>query len=711
MAINNKKDKAEEKKQKLAQRPNPPEMDLKSDKFGAVEEQKIVDMIIVDIESARVDMSGWVDQTEKDIAHYEGKPPSELEDLDKEDWQSDRNLGLCPSVCDAYQATLLQTCWNPSTIHFKPTRADNPENKQNLEYVARWMVDRNEMDFFPEIDDYIHNRIVLGSSFAEIHWKVWYEWVDERILNKKTNKYKVKTSKKRFEKAELTNIANPEDLMFVDFGNSIQDLPWLVHVLHKYSSEVWESKEKDIYKNIDKKWIENMRSLKYPAENQQARIKAESLGEVYYEDIDDLRDHPIDLYVWYGWYKKNGNREKYRFVIEPQSKTFLSGKPLRKITRTGKYPFTGGPLIRVPGHIRGRSIPSLIAPIVNSFNNIYNQKSDFQYVTNCPFGFYNPAISEGYSQQEFKLKPMTLFPVDGAPTDNVYVPNLARSMAWAVEDINILMELLERLTGAASFFMTNQRNVSGTATRDIMIQEKSETRFGQWVMRLNYDICELINVAIGFYQDWAPPNLGDRILDDEGQQVIRNFSINAIRGSYSAIMSPDFLSGSKTLEKQVALWGYENLSQSIWMDPRVNPSGNWNLTSDTIRKVMGTDDVERYIGKEPPAMQGTSDEVAQEWSRFMNGEDFDPVEGEDPAEHFIGHMKQRDEKLYKLDKEYRASFEKHLMKSSVNFVNMLKKIQIEQASNMVAMNMIQQGKQPPQGPQAPQAPVQGGPIV
>lgn len=683
---------AKNKKQALEQRADPPPIELKSDAFGPEEQKKVVKMVVQDIASAEIDMAGWIDKKSEDTKHYLGAKPSELEDLDKEDWQGDRNLGLCASVCDAYQATLLQTCWNPETIRFKHTEVGSPQNKQNLETVAKWMVDRSEMDYFPEIDDYIHNRITLGVSFAEVHWKVWHEWIDKRILNVSTNKYKIKTEKKRFEKAELTNIANPEDLMFVDFGKNLQSLPWVIHVWHKYASEIWEDRKKEIYKNIDEKWIDEMRTIKYPKNTKIEEARTDELGEAGYDNIDDLRDHPVDVYVWYGWYEKDGKREKYRFAIEPQTQTFLSGKPLRKITRNGKYPFTGGPLIRIPGHVRGKSIPALIAPIVNAFNNIYNQKSDFQYVTNCPFGFYNPAISEGYTQQEFKIKPMTLFPVDGNPTDNVYVPNLARSMAWAVEDINILMELLERLTGAASFFMTNRQGVSGTATRDIMIQEKSETRFGQWVMRLNYDICELINVSIGLYQDWAPPKLGDRILNDEGQQVIRNFSIDAIRGGFSAIMSPDFLSGSKTLEKQVALWGFENLVNTIWLDPRINPTGNYNLVADTARKVMGEQDVERYLGKRPKVLQGSSDEVEQEWGRFMNGEDFDPIAGEDPAEHFMGHMKQHDEKYYKLDEEYRPIFDRHLMKSSINFVNYLKKIQNEQASNMMAMGMIGQGQ-------------------
>ena len=709
------KDTDRTKERELTSKPNPPEINLNSGDFSEAEQKKIVEMIIRDLDSATENEKGWIGNKVMDLKHYNGEKPSVLEGTKKAAWQSDRNLGLCAAVCDAYQASILQTCWNPTTIHFVPTEVEKSHNKQNLEKFAKWMVGRHEMNFFPEIDDYIHNRITQGFSIAEVKWKVYYEWVDERILEPEKNKYKVETKYRRFERAEIKNIANLEDIKFVDFGNDIQDLPFIVHVWHKFASEIWEGREKDVYKNVTKKWLEDMRSIKYPNEKETAREKAEQLGELYYEDITDLRDLAIDIYVWYGWYEHGGRREKYRFVVEPQSRTFLSGTPLRKITRRGEYPFVGGPLIRIPGHIRGKSIPSLISSIVNAFNNVFNQKSDFQYVTNCPFGFYSPAASEGYVSEKFELTPMTLYPVEGKPTDSAYIPNLARSMAWAVEDINILMELLERLTGAASFFMSNQRGVSGTATRDVIIQEKAETRFGKWIMRMSYDITELINMSIGLYQDWAPPKLGDRILNDEGQQVIRNFSINSIYGQYTAHMSPDFINGSKTMAKEVALWGFQSLSQTLWLDPRINPVGNWNLVADTAKKIMGIDDPERYLGREPKDPNAFSLQVDEEWSRFLNGEDFDPIEGENPIEHFQGHMRQKEEKYYDLDKEYRPIFDKHLTKTVANFVNYLRKVQEQQMANTMAMGMIQQRQQGGQGampmgqPPTPTQPAGGSP--
>jgi len=85
--------------------------------------------------------------------------------------------------------------------------------------------------------------------------------------------------------------------------------------------------------------------------------------------------------------------------------------------------------------------------------------------------------------------------------------------------------MLERLTGAASYFMSNQKGVSGTATRDNIINEKSETRFGLWVNRIIEEITEAITMFINMYQDWAPPTLGERVLGEDGKKIFPNLSV------------------------------------------------------------------------------------------------------------------------------------------------------------------------------------------
>lgn len=661
------------------------EPELESDKIGQEEARKIVRMVMDDYEAGYYAMGDWLKKKVEDVQHYHSEKPSVIEGLTKKGWQSDRNLGMCPATCDIYQATLLSTCWNPDTLHFVATEKNDVDNKDRVEKFTKWGVSKAESNLFPEVDEFIHNRIVQGFSIFKVYWKVWYEWVDRRIP-KKDGGHTIKTEKMRFEKGVVENISDLEDIIMPRYGKRIQDLPWFIHVIHKTSEEVLDCGKRGIFNNIDKKFVESLKAVCVKERGRETRNEKENQMGLAEATEQDLRVFPVDLYEWYGNYTKGNRTEKYRFTVEPYTETLLSAKPLRKITRTGKVPFVGGAFIKIPGFIRGRSLPRLIAPVINALNNVFNQKSDFQYVTNIPFGFAN--FAEGYTKQTFEVIPGAIFPTDGDPKEQVYFPNLSRSMAWAHQDITLLFEILEKLTGAASYFMSSERQASTSATRDMIMSEKSETKFGLWVKRIQVDICEAITMWLSMYQDWAPPNLGERVLGEDGKQLIRNLSIESLRGSYDARMTPDITSGSKTLERQTQMWAFENLPAiSPWVNPQINPRGNWMLTADTLR-MMGKEDVERYIGPEPPQSLGKSDIVEDEWTRFMQGEEVDTVDGEDPMEHLVGHMAQKEEKYNDLDVEYRLNFDRHLFKTMLNFQKFIQQQTQEKMANTMALRMM-----------------------
>ena len=701
------------------------EPDIETDSFSKDDQDAIVQMVMDDYETGLESMSDWLTQREMDLKHYYGKPPSKIENLSKRKWQSDRNMGLCAATCDIYQATLFSTCWNPETIHFIATEKNDVDNKENLGRFAKWAVGRNEGNVSQEIDDFIHNRIVQGFSVLKIWWDVWYEWVDKRIP-KKNGGYTIKTENRRFERAVIANIPDLEDILIPDYGKDMQDQTFIIHVIHKTGGELKDLGDRGVFNNITDDFVKKLKNPILEDERKKlSKEKAESLGV---EDItdDEIRVYPIDLYEWYGMYTIKGKTERYRFVVEPQTETLLSGKPLRKITRSGKVPFVGGSFIRVPGRVRGHSLPKLIAPVINAFNNVYNQKSDVQTITNMPFGFFNP--SEGYTQQAYELEPGIMYPHDGDLSKGILFPNLQRSMAWAENDIKILFEILEKLTGAASFFLTSERNTSGTATRDMIVSEKSETKFGLWVKRIQVDLCEALNMFIGLYQDWAPKNLGERVIGADGKELIHNLSIDSLRGDYDVLMTPDILTGSKVLERQTQMWLFTNLQQSPWMNPMINPRGNWNLVADTM-KIMGRNDMERYLPPEPKAETGRLPEIEDEFSRFMQGDVFDPPEGKSAMayQHFIGHQRQYVERYHKLDDEAgKPAFDAHLFKTAINLQMFMAEAEKEKMANQVASNIIQQPNQQPQlaQPMQPQNPMainpsmgqpaqgnSGGPIV
>ena len=687
---------------------------LSDTNFSEQERKDIIKMVSDDVQYGEKVQADYQENKVLDLKHYHGAPPSEIENLDKKGWQSDRNLGLARAIADTYQSTLTATCWTPDSINYIATRANDIDNRNNQTKFTKWGMGQREADAQPEIFDYIHNRVVLGNSCFKVYRKIIHDWVDKRIpvKNSKGNtiKYDIKTEKVDSIRCVIENIDDIDDILMPKYGKDIQDLPFFIHVLHQDGEKIVANidSKKYIPLNEDeykKKLYDNTFKEKKSDVGEEKLAQA-GISEATIQDID-IRRTVIDLHEWYGYFTKNGRKEKYRFIVDTVRKDFLSGKPLRKINRSGKIPFVWGSLCREPGMLRGTSLMQIVAPVVNAFNNVFNQKSDFQYVTNCPIGFHNP--DEGYTKQTYELEPGISYPVSGDPSKSVYFPNIQRSMAWAESDLRILFEVLERLTGAQTYFHAGQQRTKA----QVMVEDKNtETRFSLWVASITHEIEEAISMWFELYQDYPPKNLAERILGEDGKQIFLNLSIDSLRGNVAAQLTPDPVAGSKAYSKQLAMWMFENSQNMVWLNPQVNPAGNWNLCADTLKEIRGLSDneVKRYIG-EAPKTKGTDTSAIDEWQRFLNGEDFYPPEGETmmALKHLEVHQMQKQEKYHDLDEEYRPNFDAHLFKTMINAMKFMKQVQQEQMANKVASHLIMSGAIQPGQAQGQPQPGQGSP--
>lgn len=696
-----------------------------TDTFSVEEQKQIVQIVMDDADVGIQSYADWKTRKQIDLQHIHAEKPSIIEGINKKGWMSDRNLGLCPGILDIYQATLMSTCYNPDSIHYRSTEKNDIDNKDNLERFTKWAVGQQEMNLEPEVDDFIANRVGLGFSAFEVDWEVKYLWVDRRMpklakkmagMIQRITGYDIKTERRRFERATIKNIDDIDDLLLPTYGKNIQDLPFVIRIVHLMTSDIEDMTARklviDNLKALDKKDNEpapKVKALTQSVANSDSlnTIKSQALG--IQPTVDPVgRDYPIDVYKWYGYLERNGRRERYRILVEPKTRTFLSGKPLRKIRRDCKIPIVGGPFRRVPGQIRGFSLTSLISPLINALNNNYNQTSDFQYIQNMPFGFAD--FEEGFTESVYDVEPGKIYSIEGNPSEKVYFPNLQRSLAWSYQDKQFLLEMIEKLTGAASYFLSS-KSPDTTATRDSIVEQKGETKFGIWVRRIQADIVEAINMAISLYQDWAPPNLAKRVLGEDGKDIIHNMSIDSLIGNYDAYMVPDLTAGSKAYERQIHLWAFHELQTgSIWLSPQMNPRGNWLLTKDTMLK-QGIQNPEHYLPPQPKANMDDDEEAKQEWTRFMQGEAFDPPEGVTPAvvRHFATHLKQKETMYQDLDEEYRANFDAHFFKTFVNYQKFMQQVAQQQQEMAIAARAVQNLERlgiTPKGPQAPGMPGQ-----
>ena len=682
--------------------------DDNTDKFSPEEQKSIVKLIIQDIETDEIVQREWIERKKKALQHKNSEKPSVIEGITKKAWQSDRNLGVAPAIADSYLSTLIATCWNPDSIHFVATEENDIDNKDNLERFTKVIVGKNHANMTPEVDDYIQNKIDQGFSIFEIYRSIEYDWVDRQIpkydKDGKVVSYETKTEKIRIEKGVIENVDNLDGILMPRWGDEIQKLPHIIRVIHLTGDKILEMGKSGQWTNVDAKMVMKFKIQADTNKNDLEQVRAENLGLSSVVD-EEFRAQPIDIYKWYGWYEHSGRREKYRFLIERKTETFLSGKPLRKITKSGKYPFVGGPFERIPGQIRGKDIYILIEDPINALNEVYNQKSDFQYVTNCPFGFHK--AGEGYTKAAYDLEPGVIYETEGNPAEEIYFPNIQRSMAWAESDIRILFEVIEKRTGAASYFQTNERNVSGTATRDMIVDRNSQTRFGKWVMRIQDELAEAMTMLVNIYQEHIPDNLGERILGEDGKKLFKNLSPETIRYNADVRMEPNVIAGSKAYEKQVMLWAAGFLNQSIWLHPQVNPKGNWKLTA-RVMKSQGIASPEAYLPPEPKPEMGTSRDIDNIWMRLMQGEVVEPEQTWNIPEVLVGLYKKKSNSYFDLDPEYRPNLDMLIFKTEILYAQFMKKMQEDIMANQIAQRAIMMGgAQPPNlAQQAPPAEAQ-----
>lgn len=694
---------------KSDKKPDFNEYPIETDKYEPEEQEKIVNMIIQDAEADEIVQKDWIEERKKDLQMKNGDKPSLIEALAKKRWQADRNLGITGAVCESINASLTATTWNPDSIHYVATERNDIDNKDNRERFAKWAVGKNEMNFTPQADDYVNNKTSQGWAIFKITWEVWEEWIDRLIPNLGKDKrpngtYETKTELKRFERARIENKSDLDDILVPRYGCEIQRLPHIIDIIRRNAGEIDRLAKKNVFTNVTDKFTDAVKGLAY--NRKQEGLEEEKAKQLQLADVtdEDMRATPIDIHEWYGWYEKGGKYERYRFRIHKETSTFLSGKPLRKITPDSKYPFVGGPFIKIPGQLKGISIPRDIMDPTNALNNVFNQKSDFQYVTNCPFGFHR--ATEGYTKASYELEPMISYPVDGNPNEHAYFPNLSRSMAWAQWDIDLLFQVIEKKTGAASYFLTSESK-GATLGRDKIVEAKSQTRFGRWVTGIQDEYCEAISMAIDLYARFAPKNLAERILGEkDGKQLFPNFSRETLRYRGDARMEPDIIAGSKAYEKQLATWGFTNLQQTVWLNPQMNPKGNWLLVRDTM-KMLGYPAPDRYLPPEPRAEMGTSRTIDDIWAKLMQGEVVEVDPTWNIPEVLTGLYMKKAEKYFDLDKEYRPNFDSLIFQTEIAMRMFVKKLQEEELANNLAKSVIAQGP-PGGGPARPQAP-QGGP--
>ena len=601
-------------------------------KLSDEEKVKIVEKIINIVDEAKKQREGMIEIKAEGVRNYEGITAI------NGPWKgsSDISTMVTTIAADTMHARLFPMVWNPETLHFMGVEKHDEEIAQNNEIMMRWAITKDMERSQEKVDEGLLRLILDGTLFIKIQWEIYYPYISRTIPKSVSPKgeiiYEVKYERVRRERAKW-NIRDI-DYVYVQYNaENDQASEYIVEEVYYTWPMLEEMKAKRlIAPDVDMEEIKaSVEKTFDPEGTLKARYEASGL-EPYYARMESM---PIKCYE--ACVKHDINDDKLReecvFLILPEQKRYLAGKPLHCVSKIGKRPWIIRPFLIRPGVIYGKSLPELVRHLHKEMDAIHRQRIDAGNMVIAPFFFYRAA--SGFDPEEIEVKPATGIPLDDPQRDVMFPEYNPGRLSVSFQEEGILMDLIEKLTYLTPAVMGRETASRPTARGTLAVIAQGEQKFSILGARVQRIFCDLITGTRQFYEENLPPGVQKRILGKNNAPVWGQLSPEMIAGQYDAVMSLDLTMGDVAFEKQADQILYQTLVQ----DPLVNqsPSFMWELRAGYIR-ALGKRDVEKYIGPKPE-MELNPGDVEDENLLFMQEQEVQVKEGDDDLLHMNGHLK------------------------------------------------------------------------
>lgn len=520
---------------------------------------------------------------------------------------SNRSLRIAKAILDTLHSRLYPSIVNEYLIKFK---ADNATSFYKLDRIEKlmhwWLFVHSKIQ--ASFDDWIKIQLGFGDAVVESSWSA-------------SPRDEGKTEENPVVGPDNQPLMNPDGTPAVVKKRIISMFEKTVSkiytrdrfFLQKGSVDIEREpvvlKDDFLYRDLEEgevmgKFVNVSTLLKERIPFNKKLVEGLAPGEA--ERIRDIkiRNEPVEVLKWYGSFDSDGDgfAEDVRVYINPEHKIYLGGIQITKVTKSGRRPIDFSKIesrIENPEENWGYGILECVKELAEEIDAIFNQMSDANTLMILTPGFYDPGgdLEAG----SLYLQPNKITPVSD-PQRNMYFPQINSPIEKMIAAIRLVIEFIERLTGASSYVMGKESEIvggSGTATRTNAIMASANERFGLPAERLRRGAANIIRQHLDLLQLNIPQGLEQRILGDDGNPIFspNELSQLGIAGEYDCFLLPDPSAGSKGAEQQIAQMFYSILMQNPLV--ATNPVSIYKLTADFI-KAYGKNEKE-YIGPAPDA--------------------------------------------------------------------------------------------------------------
>lgn len=271
-------------------------------------------------------------------------------------------------------------------------------------------------------------------------------------------------------------------------------------------------------------------------------------------------------------------------------------------------------------------------------NTAFNQIFDAGRLSNQPFGFYGRRA--GLKKREIKLEPGKMIEVEDAT--QVFFPTMQRVDQVLFQVLGLIQQYSEQFTSTSDYLLGREakgvKNPTATGTQAII--EQGLILYSVMIKRLFRAFKKELRMVFMLDQLFLPETKQYRVVEKEDRIAFPTAKREDFDGKMDVIPMGDPSYASRLTRRQEAQEIYTGLLNNPLvgfanpqMGPPANPKAIWRVTRAWL-ETFERKDIDKLLPELPPEPMNPETENAM----FMQGDDHDPINGEDHNSHLKAHM-------------------------------------------------------------------------
>jgi hypothetical protein len=552
------------------------------------QKKEIVEYAIKCVDDCVANRAEWKSTLDECInILYEGKRPPK-----SDPWPNCSNISVMavPTHCNLMHSKLFPAVWNENLTYWQPVSKDDVENVANVRKFMEWVV-RKELKLADMVDDILHDLIVYGTIVLKVRWGTEYRYIRDK---EHLGKYK----KIAHQKAVVDTIPI-ENIYLPWLWKGEDDSEFIAHDSFMRLPDIKALRARKIFDCSD----EDIAAIQAKIEGTMDTDGGDKTKNEGTQKFDvNINSAPIRLIEIYTQWLINGELVDSAFVVDYNSRTFLSGKPVTAISPIGRRPMIVGQFIRRTNRPYGIGLPEIMRGLAKELDAIHNQRIDAGSIAIAPFFFYRAASS--IKPDKIHIGPGVGIPVDDIK--DVLFAQFPSNFMTSFQEERIIIEYVEKLTSTSAYQMGRESDIvksRATASGTLALISQGEQAYTLLGLRVQRVISRMLTKILQAYQCFMPTGFADRIIGDNAGNLLfpDGLTPEEIDGGYDCYMLLDSTAGNKAMERQTNMVMVQMAPNLLTLAQ--SPRG-YEIAREFLISI-GKIDVEKYLGPKPKQEPGT----------------------------------------------------------------------------------------------------------